>query len=361
MIGPSFQHSPDAVWQVYRSELERAENVHVYLWANAVGFDTDPQGVRVTGIPVKTLNGLTFTVKARYYVLSAGSIENARLLLLSNQSVRAGLGNQHDVVGRYFNDHPMARIGKIVFADVGEALEGPPKSKGIRGVLTLSTAGMREKKVARVMGMVSPVSKMTTRQALSYFWKTSKRIWNNEEDLTEKIASVTSAMGRLQNDLGAIHGWSDTQAAYLDVVIEQLPCRDSRVTLSDEVDALGLPKVVLDWRFVPEQEELTQRAFQLMAEQIGASGLGRMQITESLSFANPSAFLFRSSFHHMGTTRMGTDPSISVVDPNSRVHTVDNLYIAGSSVFPTTGVSNPTLTIVAMTLRLAEHLKAKLV
>lgn len=358
-----FQHSPPTRFgTTYRKELEEADTVHTYLYANAVGFNAGKGAESVTSVPVKCLNGKKHTVKARYYVLAAGAIESARLLLASSDQEPAGLGNQNDLVGRYFGDHPMARIGKIVFTDVEGGLAVPKAGQklGIRGLLTLSTDALSEYKLPRFVGMLSPISGSTSKQAVKRFVDSSKRAWAEDEDFSVKLGEVASAFGEMSDELWQIHGWSDIEGAYLDVVVEQLPCPDSRVTLDTEVDALGLRRAKLDWRFLPEQEQATKAAFQLMAEQIGASGLGRMQITEKFNFKKIEAFLFQSSFHHLGTTRMSNDPATGVVDANCRMHSVSNLYVAGSAVFPTTGVTNPTLTIVALTLKLADHLKSAL-
>lgn len=356
-----FQHSPPTRFgQVYREDLKKAENVHVYLWANAMGFDARAEGDHVDSIPVKCLNGNTFTVKARTYVLCAGAIENARLLLTSDSVVKQGLGNQNDVVGRYFSDHPLARIGTVLFTDLdSKALELPPQGadKGIRGMLTLSPEALRKHRLNRFVGILAPVRNDSTRGVLRRFWRSAKASYHDEIELTDKVAEVAVSLNILTSEFANQHGWANTQTAYLDIVMEQFPCADSRVTLMDEVDALGMRRTKLNWRFTEDQERALRDGVHLMAAQIGASGLGRMQVSESLDFDNIEKFVFHSSFHHMCTTRMSDDPASGTVDVNCKVHTVDNLFVMGASVFSTGGVSNPTLSIVALTLRLANHLK----
>jgi choline dehydrogenase-like flavoprotein len=137
---------------------------------------------------------------------------------------------------------------------------------------------------------------------------------------------------------------------------EQRPHRDSRVRLGGEPDALGQPRVVLDWRLAPEDRDSIVRTLRVIGEAVAAAGLGRVEVDDD----DPTWATVGGGNHHMGTTRMHPDPRRGVVDANGRVHGIENLYVAGSSVFPTGGCSNPTLTAVALTLRLADHLRARL-
>jgi choline dehydrogenase-like flavoprotein len=139
---------------------------------------------------------------------------------------------------------------------------------------------------------------------------------------------------------------------------EQAPNPDSRVTLSTQRDALDLPRLKLDWRLTEQDRRSFYTNLHSLALEFGALGMGRlrMNVTDRDEWPQPLS----GGSHHMGTTRMNDDPLRGVVDRNCKVHSVDNLYVAGSSVFPTSGVSNPTLSIVALTLRLADHLKGRL-
>jgi choline dehydrogenase-like flavoprotein len=144
------------------------------------------------------------------------------------------------------------------------------------------------------------------------------------------------------------------QVAQLAIRAEQSPLAESRVSLTDEVDALGMRRAALDWQISPEDDLRLHRALVLLGRELGASAIARAWIP-----GDSSRFIWRPSpgGHHLGTTRMGTGPGTSVVDANCRTHQVENLYIAGSSVFPTGGEANPTLTIVALAHRLADTLR----
>ncbi len=149
-------------------------------------------------------------------------------------------------------------------------------------------------------------------------------------------------------------GNGDFNATELTVRSEQSPFRESRITLTEDLDALGMPRVALDWRIAPEDDVRTRRAMVILARELGAAGIARLWIP-----GDASRFVWRQDpgGHHMGATRMGTDPATSVVNADSRTHQVENLYITGGSVFTTGGDSNPTLTIVALAHRLADTLK----
>ena len=142
---------------------------------------------------------------------------------------------------------------------------------------------------------------------------------------------------------------------------EQAPNPDSRVSLVEERDALGLPRIALDWRLTELDKRSLQAGHQAVALELGRTGLGRLQIEDWLT-ADVTTWTptLTGGHHHIGTTRMSEDPARGVVDGDCRVHGIANLYVAGSSVFPTSGSANPTLTVVALALRLAAHLEQRL-
>ena len=140
----------------------------------------------------------------------------------------------------------------------------------------------------------------------------------------------------------------------LTVRAEQSPLRDSRITLTNNVDALGMPRVALDWRIAPADDKQMRRAMVILGRELGAAGLARLWVP-----GDARRFVWRQDpgGHHMGATRMGRDPAVSVVDADCCAHEVRNLYVAGCSVFTTGGDSNPTLTVVALAHRLADTLR----
>ena len=149
----------------------------------------------------------------------------------------------------------------------------------------------------------------------------------------------------------------ETDRLSLVVHLEQAPDPENRVTLGDERDALGLPRARLRWGLGALERRTAERVSGLVAEELGRLGLGRLRYDDWLLSPDAPWPTVSIKCHHMGTTRMSDDPRHGVVDRECRVHGIENLWIAGSSVFPTSGFANPTLTILALTLRLAAHLR----
>jgi choline dehydrogenase-like flavoprotein len=141
--------------------------------------------------------------------------------------------------------------------------------------------------------------------------------------------------------------------------IEQVPNPDSRVTLAAERDALGLNRVQLDWRLTSLEKHTIIRALDILGAELGRAGLGRLQVTIDENDSGWPEDL-HGGWHHIGTTRMSEDPRQGVVDANCQVHGIANLFIAGSSVFPTSGAGTPTLTLVSLAIRLADYLKERM-
>jgi hypothetical protein len=176
------------------------------------------------------------------------------------------------------------------------------------------------------------------------------------ERFIDRIGRVIRRRGMIDVDMYHSFFQRRQEVRYFNVACmwEQSPCENSRVTLSHERDLFGQNKVKLDWRFNPTQEVALQRTLELFAKEVGKAGIGRLNVDIRVGDGGPGGH------HHMGTTRMHPDARRGVVDSDCRVHGLSNLYLAGSSVFPTSGAINPTLTIVALAERLADHLKARL-
>jgi choline dehydrogenase-like flavoprotein len=139
---------------------------------------------------------------------------------------------------------------------------------------------------------------------------------------------------------------------------EQEPNPDSRLSLTDERDAFGLPRLRVDWRTTPLDIETVRQAYRLLAAELERTGTGRLQFDETkLEAAVMQAGAYGG--HHIGTARMSARPADGVVDPDCRVHGVDNLFVASAAVMPTSSQANPTLTVLALTFRLADHLRAR--
>jgi choline dehydrogenase-like flavoprotein len=291
------------------------------------------------------------------------------LLLLSNRVMPAGLGNEHDLVGRYFMEHPHIPCASITFSRDRRWLTAYKNltvhGSKVRAGICLSEAAQRHHSVANFSGIV-----------VDRFLSDSTNAKQSPGYMALKLLLRNIARGRvapqLQSSIGlvlrdlpdvvrGIQGYLAGRNGAIYARSEQVPNPDSRVTLSPDVDLFGLPKVRLDWRMNNLDKKTIQVGVELMKQEFAR--LGHDTITpDDWLMADDHSWPtgLRGGYHHMGTTRMSADPRTGVVDPDCCVHGVDNLYVAGSSVFPTGGYANPTLTLVALALRLSDLLRLKL-
>jgi choline dehydrogenase-like flavoprotein len=319
---------PTRFGPTYRAEME-ANEVVVQLNANVVELVADDQ--RVTSLTVAHLDGRLQTVEARIVVLATGGIENARLLLNSDGHHRGGIGNQHDLVGRYFMEHPHVQAGHLQYEDGRDlalydshGVDGPLP---VKGLVVVPAELRRHHDVAN----------------FAAFFTSSARPADGHQ---------TAGIGRLvAQDVLGFDGAG--RLARLELMTEQLPSRHNRVELLDRRDALGQRRSRLVWGLETTEEHTIRRGMELIAGQLGAAGLG--PVHSALHVGRGRVHVYGGS-HHMGTARMHDDPRHGVVDRDCRVRGVENLYVAGSAVFTTGGYCNPTLTIVALADRLASHL-----
>jgi choline dehydrogenase-like flavoprotein len=337
-----YQFSPPTRFgPVYGPVLERADDVRVVTYASVTDIRLDQTRGRAESVVCRTLDGTTFRVHAGRYVLALGGVENARVLLASRSQQREGVANGHDVVGRYFMEHPhyYGSIG-VVHASALDL------SFYRRGDSDFKRADGTPVQMLGALGLSAAVSR---RERLLNFSATFQTTARPGYPKTESDALPSAAAEAL-----VTRGVDGFQTPQLTVRAEQSPLRDSRITLTDEVDALGMPRVALHWRIAPQDDEQMRRAMVILGRELGAAGLARLWVP-----GDATRFVWRQDpgGHHMGATRMGRDPAVSVVDANCRAHEVRNLYVAGCSVFTTGGDSNPTLTVVALAHRLADTLR----
>lgn len=359
------QYSPPTRFgEVYRRDLERAEGVTVYLNANVLDIEVNENASQVRALSVACLNGKRFRARAKTYVLAVGGIENARLLLSANAVQKTGLGNAHDLVGRYFMDHPyVANAGTLLVTrhHAGFAFyhQRHVRQIPVQGYLYPSAKTQREERLPLFGVSFSPGSFGETGSAreslVSIYQDVTAGHW--PDNLGYHLGQI---LHRAETEVQEkYYQWTGSQPALFSVhcIFECSPDRESRVALIDGVDALGMRKVRVDWRLPDDFENTLRRGLTLLSQDLGRADLGRLRINVPADGAIPYSWV-ENGYHHMGTTRMHDDPRSGVVDANCRVHGMANLYIGGSSVFPTYSCDNPTMTIVALTLRLSDHLKA---
>lgn len=351
----------------YRDEVKQAENVIVYLNANVTDIASDDQAQEVSHLKVECLSGNKFSVKAKKYVLATGGIENPRLLLLSNNTIASGLGNQNDLVGRYFMEHPRFLAGKILPSDAdmdaGFYDWHNVLNSIIKGYLTFPKDVLKKEK------MVDIQIRLETHTIESYVDAANADGVNSFNELAGSISKfelpdeLGKHIGNVISDIDDIAVTTYRKIRYGGMPVEihlypricQVPNPDSRVMLSNDLDQLGQRKSKLDWQLTSTDKHSVKKAMQLLGIDLGKAGLGRLQNMTDDMDVWPSDVT--GGWHHMGTTRMSHSEKSGVVDKNCQVFGVSNLYIAGSSVFPTAGSGTPTLTIMALAIRLADHIK----
>ncbi len=365
-----WQLSPRAnLGRSYRSDFASSKNVSVLLNATASEILTDETANAVEGVEVRSLDGKSAVIRARLVVLACGAIDNARLLLLSRRHRPAGLGNDDDLVGRYFMQHP--HVSAASFRAAGSRAWTKSYKDFKRGTLWLRARIGLTEEAQRRHEVLNPVASLINRfitdsltHSQSVGYVSLKRILLDLRHGRVPV-SLTTDLWRVVKDFNGIaaglvrHLRHQSGALY--VMGEQFPNPESRVTLGRDRDPLGLEKAVVDWRLLP----IDKRSILVLIEEIGQEferlGLGTVRPDDWLTADDHSwPPSLAGGHHHMGTTRMSEDPQKGVVDANARVHGVDNLFVAGSSIFPTVGCVNPTLTLVATSLKLADHLRARM-
>jgi len=363
--------------QVYRAELEAAANIDVYLNANLIDIELDEPARQVTGLCLATLSGRRIRLVAATYVLACGGIENARLLLASNRVVSAGVGNQHDLVGRFFMDHPYFLIGHYQPARpeyepsiyVIEDYERVGSEQKVNAAWSLNERTLRHERlngsaifcVRRPLYKTQPEYYSTGGKSLVQLIDVLRRrdlaqdrLASHARNIVLGFRDVGLLLGRQMANIVRPH-----RVLALQAVMEATPNPDSRVTLGQRRDRLGMLRVQVDWRLNTSDQLGLRRLIATMQAQFTRRKLGSFIVDQSQDAAGWPISM-AGGRHHMGTTRMHLDERRGVVDANCRVHGCANLYIAGSSVFPTGGYANPTLTIVALAIRLADHIKTRL-
>lgn len=354
----------------HRREFEEARNVRVLLHANATNLQAAPSGRTVEWIDIRALGGVSGRVRARFIVLCCGGIENARMLLLSNTVQPQGLGNGRDLVGRFLMDHPRRACADIMARDdywFQDMFSRYRDRTGARFVLGVELAPeVQERQEILNCGALFFSSDDETSGTLALLRLLGRRgsdphasemmqdVWRVMAGLDEVTINARRRILRPGKDL-----YITPRTTVMLTDVEQAPNRESRVGLSRERDALGLNQARIDWR-VGELERRTMSALTMaVAEEFGRLNLARVKL-EAWLMDTDAAPMYHEAHHHMGTTRMAASPGAGVVTSDCQVFGVDNLYAAGSSVFPTSGHVNPTLTIVTLSLRLADHLSSRL-
>lgn len=354
---------------VYTEPIGRARNLTLLLHANLTGIELEEGLGRVRLVEARTLGGRVARVRPRALVIACGGIESARILLANREQMTCGIGNGRDLVGRFFQDHPAAPIGTLRTdrPDRVQRLFNLFHHRGRKYSVRLTASPelqRRERMLNASAGVMFDVGADDTYELLRRAYHLVRRREVGRE-LMVTLARCAAHAPALARPVFAYYARSRTYTpnATFRVVInmEQEPDPGSRVTLSADRDALGVPRSEIRWSLTEASRRTAVTFSAVMREQLRTANVGELELEDWLC-AEDADWRTRLSDqnHHIGTTRMHESPAHGVVDPQLRVHGVANLYVASSSVFPTGGHSNPTLTLLALCMRLADRLHAEL-
>lgn len=367
--------------------IATSDAIRLYHHATAAEILTSPGGGRAIGVRARTLPGRDLIVEAQHVVVAAGGIAGTRLLLASDRERPEGLGNLSGHLGRYFMDHPLVDGGELrpasradfdhrAFYDI-RVVEGTP----IMGHIQLTEEAIKRESLLNLSLLLFPrrpasgnrlserqkrgvSSAMKVREALiRKHLPSAEDAWNAtigvDGALKKKMASMVHPVASLGRG-----GWSQMSSpsrrfTHFEVIhqAEQAPHWENRVTLSNRLDDLGLRQVSLHVKWHEEDMRATVRAQHVFADALRRLGWGEFHVAHD----EDGLPLVRShsSNHFMGTTRMSSSPATGVVDEYGAVHGTENLFVASSSVFPSGGFANVTLTAVALALRTADTVIAR--
>lgn len=341
----------------------KAANIRLLADATVTELLTALDGSRLEEIRVTTQDRTSYRVRAKLTILCCGGIDNARILLASRRYSPTGVANENEVVGRFLMDHPRATLGTFPTesqASVQEEFGLFRHSSGsvLQHGLSLTPA------VQRREHLLNCAAWTTQHVELDDVWRAlrilgrnggSGRLSQGRTVLRNVDQIVTGLWKRfvLGRELPRRMGRLD-----LDAMLEQSPDSESRITLSDRTDALGMPLPQIDWKIGEMERRTAIHLGHAVNAALARAGKPQAVLVDWVRNRRPEDAVFIDQAHPIGATRMSENPAHGVVDSNCKVHGIENLYIAGSSVFPTGGHANPTLMIVAMAVRLADRLRS---
>lgn len=372
----------------YGPRLRSSDRISVYLNANCTEIIMAADAKTVERLIVRTLSGRQFGVYAAKFVLATGGMETPRLLLASRGAFPRGVGNGHDLVGRYYMCHMAGTLGRLAFRIPRQRIaHGYAQTwDGVycRRRIALSAEAQRQQQVGNIVmrlhhpripdashgnGILSAI--YLAKPFIGYEY--AKRLHGSGAAASPRIRHFLNIAGHPVETVSFAANFlrkrhlagrkfptivvsPRTNVYSLDVHAEQRPCADSRITIGGNLDPLGMPRVRIDWRYTAADIETVARTLSLFREELAAWGGGTLEFRPQ---DVEDAMLCDGAYggHHIGTARMSANPLKGVVDADCRVHGIANLYVAGSAVFPTSGQANPTLTVVALAIRLGRHVR----
>ncbi|RDL48131.1 Paromamine 6'-oxidase [Ensifer sp. M14] len=345
-----------------------APNIDILTHATVTQIQLDTSGRRVASLDLRSVDGGCATVWPETVVLCAGGIENARLLLASRSLMAGGVGNARGVVGRYLADHPRSTLLRFDWQGI-DAVARHFNFYGLvdHGRTQFYLHGLRlGPTVQRREELVNCAAYPVQIHSPGDPWAALKRLMRGDHTrLAGDLAVVARSPGflakgafrRMIQKRGMMHRSDELR---FDVMVEQKLDAESRVTLSDRLDRYGVPMPRVAWKIGSTEVRSVKRLARALVSEFGRNALPQPHLVDWIAWDEDDRAAFTDMAHPSCTTRMGSDPATSVVDPDAMVHGVDGLFVAGSSVFSTPGHANPTLMMLGLAMRLADHLKTRL-
>lgn len=339
-------------------------NLDVLLHATVTELVPDASGGRIAWIELRSLSGKQAKVRAHVVVLCAGGIETPRLLLASRRVVPSGVANQHGLVGRHLMDHARCSLGELRLPEAGrlrpafslQSIEADGRQRYFLRGLALSTECQRRERILGCAGWVHEL------EAADDPWSALKRLRQRDRTLRDLVAVVRQPWLAAQQLRRKLLQRQPVlrKLAGLELMcdVEQDPDPTSRITLSEATDELGMPRARIDWHITDLQKQTILRFAEHAARAFADLGQ-QLSLAQHIRDGQIDVAQLRDVAHPSGTTRMADSPLRGVVDASGQAHGVERLYIAGTSVFPTQGHVNPTLTLVALAIRVADQIKAR--
>jgi choline dehydrogenase-like flavoprotein len=342
---------PTRFGQKFRQPIVGSPNIHLYTYANVTEIRANENMSAVTELIAKNHAGKQFRIRAKYFVLACCSVQNARILLASNNQNSRGLGNDNDLVGRYFMEHLEMKSAELWLKDPDPldfyALHFGAAGPHPRAEIAVTPEQQKTHKILNGTASLVPMYEARQVPAFIDLYKNNKDSTVFPHDRHRKPDKPDSSTDRIY---------------MLQTRVEQAPNPNSRVTIDTEKDSLGMARAALHWELTPLEKRTMRKIYELIGLQMGIASKGRVRLKDYLWDENDFSWppSTGGGWHHMGTTRMSDDPKQGVVNPNCQVHGIHNLFMAGSSCFVTAAAPNPTLTLVALTLRLSDHIKGRM-
>ena len=381
-------------WAKYRSKIECSSNIEVLTNFTCTKINFENTNDHVSSISVSNIKGIQKKIHSKFYVLACGGLETTRLLLDSNDVHEKGIGNKSGLLGKFYMGHISGKISSIKFTkDIDKVSYGFEKDNdGIycKKRFTLSESEQNKSKLLNFSAWIdhpligdhthgsgflslsyialsTPIlGKFLAPDAIIRFAKESnpdgsrvghiKNICFDFHKLLFKIPFFIWKRFIQKRKLPGVQIFSKIGSYPLHYHAEHSPNKKSMVSLSDEKDQLGRRRLLIDFNFLNVDINNVINNHQIIDNYLRENNLGYLDYVKK----NLNKEVFqqaRDGFHQMGTTRMSKEIKDGVVDTNCRVHGTKNLYVASSSVFPTSGQANPTLTIVALSIRVANKIK----